>query len=163
MSVLIDNQPSVFNSYPALESELLQPAWKGSNCRHEYGWDHIRLTKQDRCAYCEKVYFLKELKDWFTMALDHVIPVSVCKSLEIDMTWCRSTANAVLACSTCNTLCNRYVPLTLPQKPESFQEFLKLRNAIFLERKRLIQDAQSREEKVFREQQIKFAALKATH
>ncbi len=131
-----------FASYP--EEELKKPSWVGSNCRRGYGLDHILATHQNCCAYCG-ADLTGQYDAWLTMVLDHAVPISVCKKLDIISNgWCRSLANAVLACAACNGLCNRY-RADSERRPETFQEFIALRDRIFVDRRRLILDKRKEE------------------
>jgi 5-methylcytosine-specific restriction endonuclease McrA len=128
--------PWPFDTYPKDHEELKKPAWVGSNCRRGYGMEHLRKTGQSHCAYCGASFY--KFKTWLTMALDHVVPVSVCEDLDIIKNgWCRSLANSVLACDACNEFCNRYTT-DKKDRPATFEKFLELRNEIFTERKTLI-------------------------
>jgi len=138
-----------FSTYPNREDELRKSIWTGGNCRHEYGLKFIQETHQTCCAYCGKP--LTESYDaWVTMVIDHVVPVSVCKGLNIQMEFCRSLANMVLACATCNGFDNRY-RLTSERKVSTFREFLVLRDEIFIARRERIQRKHESEKKFFAE------------
>jgi hypothetical protein len=141
------DQTLPFHTYPKDENELLKSIWVGNNFRHEYGLKFIQKTQQNRCAYCGAC--ISEFSNWLTMTLDHAIPISVCRKLGIKMEWCRSLANAVLACGACNGFCNRYKAPADAFCPETFTDFLVLRNKIFLDRKRCIEKRRSDEEKHF--------------
>jgi hypothetical protein len=84
------------------------------------------------------------------MVIDHVVPVSVCKGLNIQMEFCRSLANMVLACAACNGFDNRY-RLTSERKVSTFREFLVLRDEIFIARRERIQRKHESERKFFAE------------
>ena len=137
--------PLPFESYPKDEKAMQQRAWKGGNCRLGYGQDYVQITRNRKCAYCGADLF-DCYERWLTMVLDHVVPVSVCKQLDIISNgWCRSLANAVLACAACNGFCNHYKPQKTI-KPETFQKFLVMRDEIFLDRKDLILRRRKEEE-----------------
>lgn len=136
-----------FDTYPKEEDGLLKSIWVGGNFRHGYGLKFIRITGQNRCAYCGAP--ISQFNTWLTMTLDHAIPISVCKKLGIKMEWCRSLANVVLACGACNGFCNRYKAPADTLCPETFTDFLALRNKIFLDRKRCIKERRSDEENFF--------------
>jgi len=65
---------------------LLGPA-RGSNARHEYGSELIRLTGQMFCAYCN-TDLTDTYRAWLTMVVDHVIPISVFKPTHLCEDWC---------------------------------------------------------------------------
>lgn len=141
-----------FSTYPNKEDELRKSIWTGGNCRHEYGLKFIQETHQTCCAYCGKP--LTECYDaWVTMVIDHVVPVSVFKRLNMEMEFCRSLANMVLSCAACNGFDNRY-KLPLERKATTFQEFLALRDEVFIARKERIQRKHESERKFF-EQKIR--------
>jgi len=62
--------------------------------------------------------------------------------------WQEDCTNKVLACAACNTFRNRYKPAKEMPVPESLQEFLDFRDAVFAERKALIA-ARHEEERAF--------------
>src|SRR5438270_13369266 len=125
-----------FDSYPGLGRQLLGRA-PGANCRHEYGLTFMRKTGQTVCAYCG-VDFSSSYETWLTMALDHVVPVSVCKALEVPDTWREDCSNRVLACAACNGFRNRYALPFEVVLPLTLEAFFDLRDKIFAERKDLL-------------------------
>jgi 5-methylcytosine-specific restriction endonuclease McrA len=147
------NQPLPFITYPKDEAELRKSIWIGANCRHEYGLKFIQKTHQSCCAYCGKP-LTKCYDAWVTMVLDHVVPLSVCEDEDfgIKPEFCWSLANAVLACTTCNGFDNQYKPSSKRQI-KTFQEFLNLRDEIFVKRRERIQE-KHKEEKAFFEREI---------
>lgn len=125
-----------FDDYPGAGRDLLGRVG-GANCRHEYGLRFVRKTGQTKCAYCG-VDFAGSYETWLTMALDHVVPTSVCRALGIKDKWADDCINKVLTCSACNSFRNRY---SLPDEPpigEDLTAFLDLRDRVFAERKALI-------------------------
>lgn len=134
-----------FDQYPAGGRQLLGKS-KGSNCRHEYGLEFMRLTGQHCCAYCERDLTVG-FETWVTMALDHVVPVSVCKAAGIAEQFCEDLANTVLACGACNGLDNRFQPSVTVDPHRSIFD---LRDAIFAERKARIKVRREQEEQFFR-------------
>jgi DNA-directed RNA polymerase subunit N (RpoN/RPB10) len=145
-----------FITYPKDEEELRKSIWVGSNCRHEYGLKFIQITNQNRCAYCDRP-LTDDYYAWVTMVLDHVVPQSVCDALGIKPEWCWSLANAVLACAACNGFDNRY-KLSSKLQIATFQEFLNLRDDIFIKRKERIQKKHE-EEKEFYEKKFSHALV----
>jgi hypothetical protein len=141
----IDELP--FTTYPGGGRDQLKqrPGW---NTRHVDGPEFMRITGAKTCAYCG-LDFTARFEDWLTMVLDHVVPRSICRNMEIDATWVWNYSNAVLACAACNGFCNRYklevdctVPMTLP-------EFYDLRDKIFRERQLLILARRAQERTYF--------------
>jgi len=119
----------------------------GSNCRHGYGRAFMLKTGQTKCAYCS-TDFTSSYEIWLTMALDHVVPTSVCQSFNISSEWSEDCSNKVLACSACNSFRNRYNPPKSISIPHTLASFYKLRDFIFLERANLIAQRHA-EEKAF--------------
>ncbi len=138
-----------FDEYPSCGRKPIGRV-SGANCRHEYGLKFMRKTGQTTCAYCG-VDFAASYETWLTMALDHVVPTSVCRDLGIPDQWADDCANKVLACSACNSFCNRYAPKDNPPKPTNFEEFSKLRDRVFAERRELIMESHQRERDFFDE------------
>jgi hypothetical protein len=68
-----------FRFVPSGGRELLS-AWNGSNARHDYGLKFMRETGQRRCAYCD-TDLTTTYRTWLTLVLDHVLPVTLCRSL----------------------------------------------------------------------------------
>jgi len=82
------------------------------------------------------------------MALDHVIPYSLCKSWKVAKEWREDYSNRVLSCTSCNTFGNRYSPTNF-NCPTTLEEFYTLRDRIFAERKRLILERHAQERAFF--------------
>ena len=135
-----------FAAYPGGGREQLKrrPGW---NTRHSDAPEFMRLTRMTSCAYCG-TSLTARFEDWLTTALDHVVPVSVCKSLKIDPAWVWNYSNTVLTCGACNGFCNRYRPEVDCSAPTTLAEFYDLRDRIFRERRKLIV-ARRAQERVF--------------
>ena len=138
-----------FDTYPGNGRVLLGLA-KGSNSRHEYGPQFMQISGQRKCAYCE-TDLTETYENWLTIVLDHAIPSSVCKTANIRNEWCEDFSNTVLACTTCNSFCNRYTCVGATQ-PSSLNDFYDLRDKIFAERKQLLQAKHEEERKFFETQ-----------
>ena len=137
-----------FDDYPGCGRTLIGLV-KGANCRHEYGLAFMKKTGQTKCAYCCQADFASSYKTWLTMALDHVIPASVCVKWGIPAEWREDCANIVLACSACNSFHNRYKPSPEFTIPETIEAFFALRDRVFSERKKLIMDRHAEERDFF--------------
>lgn len=135
-----------FADYPNQGRHLLGRV-RGSNCRYGYGLIFQQLTGQSECAYCG-LDLVEVYENWLTMALDHVVPDSVCKSMGIPEEWNQDYSNRVLSCTACNTFGNRFHPKTL-NVPTTLEEFYDLRDQIFTERKQLIMERHQRERAFF--------------
>jgi hypothetical protein len=101
-------EPLPFDTYPSGGRTLLGKV-SGDNCRKGYGLRFLELTGQTRCAYCG-LDLVGKYEHWLTMALDHVVPDSVCKSWGLSQIWKEDYSNRVLCCTACNTFGNRYRP-----------------------------------------------------
>jgi hypothetical protein len=110
---------------------------RGTICRREYRLDFMRKTTQITCAYCG-VDFAASYRIWLTMALDHVVPASVCISMDVPEDWREDCSNKVLSCGACNGFRNRYKPLSDVVQPMTLETFYRLRDHIFAERKQQI-------------------------
>ena len=51
----------------------------GGNCRRGYGLKFMQKTGQTSCAYCG-LSLIASYETWLNMAIDHVVPKSVCKN-----------------------------------------------------------------------------------
>jgi len=138
-----------FSEYPQQGRALLGIV-TGANCRHEYGLHFQQRTGQYQCAYCGH-NLVEKYKDWLTMALDHVVPDSVCKAWNIPHEWKEDYSNRVLCCTACNTFGNRYAPKNYPC-PTTLDAFYDVRDRIFLERKAIIEEKHQAEEAFFKQQ-----------
>ena len=127
-----------FDQYPGGGRTLFGPV-RGAICRRGYGLDFMRRTGQTACAYCG-LDFSSSYEAWLTMALDHVVPASVCNNNGFPSGWSEDGSNRVLACAACNGFRNRYRPLEA-SCPTSLERFFDLRDQIFEERLRLIAES----------------------
>jgi hypothetical protein len=108
----------------------------------------MRKTGQRVCVYCG-VDFTASYESWLTMALDHVVPSSVCNLLGLPAHWREDCINKVLACAACNGFRNRYQPIGVVLCPTSLEEFCRLRDEIFSERKALIATSHESDRRFF--------------
>jgi 5-methylcytosine-specific restriction endonuclease McrA len=136
-----------FDAYPHGGMQLLGKV-VGSNCRHSYGLKFMQITGQTKCAYCG-LDFTSSYENWLQMALDHVVPKSVCQSFGLSLEWTEDCANKALACSSCNSFYNRYKPPSDTACPKSLKEFFSLRDKIFGERKGPVQQKHFEERMFF--------------
>lgn len=138
---------TVFELYPGKGRKSLGIV-RGSNSRHEYCSKLIQLTGQKCCAYCG-IDLVETYDAWLSMVLDHVVPVSVCKVLNIPVELAWDYSNTVLACAACNGFCNRYRPSVASIDPTNLNDFYNLRDQIFLERKAKIQERRENEKQYY--------------
>ena len=141
-----DQNALPFATYPH-EGRKLLGLVSGSTCRYGYGLKFQQLTGQGDCAYCG-MSLVGMYENWLTMALDHVIPNSVCKSLGLPEEWNQDYSNRVLCCTACNTFGNRYKPKST-SIPGTLEEFYDLRDRVFVERKALILERHKKERAFF--------------
>ncbi len=137
----------LFESYPKQGRDLIG-AFVGSNCRQGYGLKFMKETGQTCCAYCGLDF--TKYENWLQMALDHVVPVSVCKGMsnpDIEK-WMNDGSNRVLACATCNGFDNHYQPVS-QEYPRSLEDFYDLRDRVFVERKKRIKERIEKERHFF--------------
>ena len=149
-------EPLPFESYPQHGHSLLGSV-RGNNCRHGYGLEYIKKTKQTYCAYCG-LDLMGVYENWLNMALDHVVPYNVCQMWNVPREWSEDYSNRVLSCTTCNTFGNRYVPQDF-QPPTTLEEFYQLRDAIFVERRRLILERHQQERAFFEKVKVEMETL----
>ena len=81
--------------------------------------------------------------------VDHVVPKSVATRLGVSIDTYNDMVNCVLSCSTCNTFDNRYSYAAEIASDITFEAFLNLRDAIFLDRKQRIMKIHARERAFF--------------
>lgn len=124
-----------FDNYPGSGREQMGLKKDNGGARRGYGHDLMRRTSQTQCAYCG-VDFCESFEKWLLLAVDHVVPKSVCVLLGVRDDWMDDLANQVLACSACNGFGNRYTAPDYAKCPTSFEEFCNLRDRIFIDRKR---------------------------
>jgi hypothetical protein len=108
----------------------------------------MRETGQRSCAYCG-ISLVDTFENWLQMALDHVVPRSVCKSLSIFVDWQEDCFNRVLACLACNGFDNRFKLQVLPACPASLEAFCELRDRIFAERWKRVKICRAEEQEFF--------------
>ena len=141
-----------FDSYPAGGLQLLgRVEGVGRGTRRTSGPKFIQKTRQISCAYCG-LNLVESFTNWLQMALDHVVPKSVCKGFSLPEEWIEDYTNRVLACGACNGFDNQYKPPCDTECPRSLEEFYKLRDRIFCDRKSRITERRNSEENDFKQQ-----------
>jgi len=133
-----------FDSYPKDEHQLRRPPKNLDNCRHGYGRDIQIRTGQTRCAYCG-ISLVDEYCHWLLMCVDHVVPTKEAERLSVPLDLANGLVNHVLACSGCNGFKNRHAVPAEPQKEWTLEQFMKLRDETFLNRKTLIAERRAEE------------------
>jgi hypothetical protein len=109
----------------------------GTNCRHEYGLRLQRLIGLNKCAYCS-LSLVDTYDHWLMLSVDHILPNHAGAELGVQPEWLDDYWNTVLCCSACAAF-GSLLPLeTDVTSPKSAEEFLSLRDQIFVERKRMI-------------------------
>ena len=109
----------------------------GNNCRHEYGLRLQKLIGLNKCAYCG-LNFVDTYDHWLMMAVDHIVPTHAGKELGITADWLEDYWNTVLCCSACHEFGNLSPLETDLTRPETSEEFIALRDRLFVERKRYV-------------------------
>lgn len=118
-----------FDDYPG-EGRIQFGPLKGANARHEYGLHLQRVANQRACAYCG-LNFTEDYRHWLTLQVDHVVPVSVAKTLGTPAALYLDGLNCVLACSTCNGFDNRFNHEHKPIEDWTVEAFVALRDVVF--------------------------------
>lgn len=144
-TVLTDMMP--FDSYPDEGKVPLGPMC-GPNCRHGYGMKFMQITGQTTCAYCG-LNLVASFEAFLQMALDHVIPRSVCKTLGLRDQWVEDCINKVLACAACNSFDNRFTLQKPCSCPSTLEAFCELRDRVFAERKDRVAAARRKEQEFY--------------
>jgi hypothetical protein len=133
-----------FDQYPYDGVNPL-PKHSETNARHGYGLELQKITGQNYCVYCG-ISLVDNYYHWLLLSVDHVIPISECKRLEIPEIWAKSYSNLVLCCSGCNGFDNRYkLDVSQYNMNWTFKEFCNLRNKVFQERQERIQYCRNKE------------------
>jgi hypothetical protein len=120
----------------------------GANARHEYGKRLAERTGVTWCAYCGLDLFA-DYERWLLLQVDHVVPTSSAIALGIPKEWAHDHFNAVLACAGCNGFDNRYALTDLPQSVWTLEEFLTLRDKVYLDRWERISQRRQKERALF--------------
>jgi hypothetical protein len=136
-----------FEAYPDGGRRLLGMRTRG-NCRRGYGLQFVTRAGHTRCGYCDRD-LIGSYDAWLSMALDHVVPVSLARKLQVPNEWVQDYANAVLACAACNGFDNRHEPSFKAERPASLEEFFVLRDRVFMERKSRIRSCHEKERAFF--------------
>jgi hypothetical protein len=137
-----------FDAYPG-EAKVLLGRVVGSNCRHGYGMTFMQVTGQTTCAYCG-LDLVASFEAFLQMALDHVVPKSVCKGLTLPDEWAEDCINKVLACAACNGFDNRFAQQPGCACPPTLEAFCELRDRIFAERKARVAACRDKEREFYK-------------
>lgn len=133
-----------FSNYAGNGNTILKKMGR-ANARREDGLWLMENTGQVKCAYCE-ISLVDEYYHWLLLNVDHVIPERECKRLNLPADWHHSFTNTVLACSGCNIFDNHYSIIWQSPKPQwTVEEFVTLRDKVFVERKMRILKRRSEE------------------
>ena len=79
------------------------------------------------------------------MAIDHVVPLGEARRLGIKAEFAGDIVNIVLSCSGCNGFRNRYTVKREPKPEWTLEEFIALRDEVFAERARGIEERRKQE------------------
>jgi hypothetical protein len=86
---------------------------------------------------------------WLLHSVDRVVPRGEALRLGIDPSLFEDVINLVLCCAGCNGFGNRYRTTASPQSPWTLDAFLALRDRVFAERSKLVEDRRGREREFF--------------
>lgn len=132
-----------FDSYPQ-GGRVLLGRRSGANARWEYGLRLQRLTGQTRCAWCG-VDLVVDYYRWLLLTVDHVVPTGEAKRLCVPSGFSEDYLNFVVACAGCNSFDNQYRSMRAPQRAWTLEQFVALRDEVFLERCPRIAERRARE------------------
>lgn len=136
-----------FDIYPG-RGRVLLGHLGGDNARHGYGLRLQRKTGQTRCAYCG-LSLVDSYEHWLMLSVDHVVPAKAGEAIGIPSEWLDDYCNKVLCCSACNGFGNGYALPASAQRPSSVEEFCRLRDDVFLQRRQIILTRHEKERDVF--------------
>lgn len=120
-----------FEAYPKGGRTLLgKPKTGDGTARRGYGVDVLAWCCY-RCAYCG--LDMSVFEGWLQLAVDHVIPQQMQGVARYPADWVLDQINTVVACAACNGFLNRDVVLDVT--PRSIEEFCRLRDRVFLDRR----------------------------
>jgi hypothetical protein len=137
-----------FDDFPESGKAFLGRPRTGAGCRTGYGLSLQQMTGQSACAYCGED-LTSDYYRWLLMQVDHVVPVSVGRLFGIPDDYIEDAINKVLACSGCNGFLNRYSPSAVPTETWSLDQFVRLRDEVFADRTRKVQDRRTIEIEIF--------------
>jgi hypothetical protein len=109
----------------------------GDNCRREYGLKLQRLIGLNKCAYCG-LSLVDTYDHWLMLSVDHVVPTHTGQELGITSDWLDDYWNTVLCCAACKTFGDLFPLEGEVTCPNNSEEFLALRDRIFVGRKQAI-------------------------
>jgi hypothetical protein len=119
-----------FATYPGGGRTLLGPPRSGDGtARHAYGLQ-VHEWCEFRCAYCG--LDLGTFEGWLQLSIDHVVPQQMVRA-GYPREWVVDTVNIVACCMACNGMFNR--DPAVGAVPANLDEFLAIRDALFLQRR----------------------------
>lgn len=139
---------AIFATYPSGGHELFGRLDSAADCRRGYGPKFMRLTGQTACAYCG-VSLIDDYYRWLLLCLDHVVPKEQAKHLGIPAMFYDDYINLVVCCSGCNGYANRYSVQHKHQEQWTLEDFVTLRNAVFIERSERIAAIRANQQALF--------------
>jgi len=139
-----------FDRYPSAGHVLAGRLRRGDETsRGGYGLDLASRTRQTTCAYCG-LDLVHSFEYWLLLSGDHVVPQGAARAAGIPIHFYEDIANLVLACQGCNGFLNRFVPdLSTEGEEWTEDQFIQLRDRIFVERRSLIAQRREIERKLF--------------
>ncbi len=147
--------PLPFDRYPGDGWRMLRTPDPGDgSSRRGYGYDLQRETNQTSCAFCN-INLVGDYHRWLLLVVDHVLPRKECERKQLrgaPEQWWESMSNLIICCSGCNGLTVREEITWGPWEDWSVQAFVRDRNRVFEERKRLVLKRRTEEMKFFRDE-----------
>jgi len=119
-------------------------------CRRGYGLKLQRIGHQTTCAYCD-TNLVDAYEHWLLLSVDHVIPVRAGENAGIRKDWLEDAWNTVICCSACNGFGNRYELPDGTIRPQTFDDFVRLRDATFRIRKEIILGCHAKEKEFYQQ------------
>jgi hypothetical protein len=111
---------------------LEKPRARDGTCRHGYGPDVFRQCGTT-CVYCGRE-LSEPYTSWLDISVDHVVPVETIKRLGYPSEWVDDLINLVTCCRACNEFLNGH--RVLAAVPATLDEFLDIRDRVFVEKRR---------------------------
>lgn len=105
-------------------------------------------TQQTVCAYCG-LDLVHLFEPRLLRSVDHLVPQGAAKAAGIRVDYDDDIANQLIACQGCNGFLNWYVPVLSIDGDRSVEEFIRLRDRIFSERRELFAKRRERERELF--------------
>jgi hypothetical protein len=140
-----------FDTYPEGGRSLLGPVSDLSDYRYSNAADMQSKTGQTCCAYCG-ADLTDSFDHWLLSSVERVVPVRQAAQMGVPPEYRRDAINTVLVCLVCSGLSgNYYVPESWQKKRKitDIEDFLTLRDKVFEDRKRRLNERRDREREYY--------------